>query len=137
MEINKIYHGDTFELINDIPDNSVDLILEDMPYGITACKWDVKIDLVKYWESRKRIIKDNGVIVLTASQPFTSFLVTSNIELFKYEWIWEKTKSTGFLDCSYRPMRSHENILNLLYWFQTQTMTAFTTLKNQLFYLNI
>lgn len=111
MEINKIYHGDSFELINDIPDNSVDLILEDMPYNQTRCEWDVKIDLEKYWESRKKIIKENGVIVLTASQPFTSFLVTSNIELFRYEWIWEKTKSTGFLDCSYRPMRSHENIL--------------------------
>ena len=111
LEINKIYCGDSFELIEQIEDNSIDMILEDMPYNITACKWDVKIDLEKYWESRKRIIKDNGVIVLTASQPFTSMLVMSNLDMFKYEWIWDKIKPSSFLTAKIEPLRKHESIL--------------------------
>jgi site-specific DNA-methyltransferase (adenine-specific) len=87
------------------------MILCDLPYGTTACKWDTIIPFEPLWEQYKRIIKDNGAIVLTASQPFTSALVMSNIKWFKYEWIWEKSKATGFLDCNKRPMKSHENIL--------------------------
>lgn len=90
METNKIYQGDCLELMKQIEDKSVDLILCDLPYGITACKWDCEIDLNKLWIEYKRIIKDKGAIILTASQPFTSKLVMSNLEMFKYEWIWEK-----------------------------------------------
>ena len=111
LEVNKIYHGDSLELINDIPDKSVDMILEDMPYNITACKWDVKIDLEQYWKSRKRIIKDNGVIVLTASQPFTSMLVMSNLKMFKYDWVLDKKSVTNFAAVKYQPLRRHESIL--------------------------
>jgi site-specific DNA-methyltransferase (adenine-specific) len=95
-----------------IPSKSIDMILCDLPwlYGTTACKWDTIIPFEPLWAQYKRLIKDNGAIVLTASQPFTSALVMSNVKMFKYELIWEKTKSTGFLDCAYRPMRSHENI---------------------------
>ena len=156
LELNKIYHGDCFELIEQIPDKSVDMIIEDMPYGTTACKWDqgkisedqklflkwfddipfsitfqnerylfywemvynfieklfkLPIDLAEYWQSRNRIIKDNGVIVLTASQPFTSLLVMSNLKMFKYEWIWYKNKSGNTFLYKISPMKRTENIL--------------------------
>ncbi len=103
--------GDCLERMSEIPDGSVDMVLCDLPYGTTACKWDSVIPFESLWEHYRRMCKKNAAIVLTASQPFTSALVMSNTEMFKYELIWEKTKSTGFLDCSYRPMRSHENIL--------------------------
>jgi len=85
--------------------------LADLPYNTTACHWDVLIPFEPLWEQYKRIIKDNGAIVLTASQPFTSKLVMSNIKMFKYEWIWEKNKATGHLDSKKKPMKAHENIL--------------------------
>jgi len=87
LEINKAYLGDCLELMKNIPDGSIDMILCDLPYGTTACKWDTIIPFEPLWEQYKRIIKDNGVIVLTASQPFTSVLVMSNIKMFKYECI--------------------------------------------------
>jgi site-specific DNA-methyltransferase (adenine-specific) len=94
LEINKIYNGDCLELMQEIKDKSIDMILCDLPYNLTRCKWDVMIPLDKLWEQYKRIIKDNGAIVLTACQPFTSMLVMSNLKMFRYEWIWEKTKAT-------------------------------------------
>ena len=94
-----------------IPDGSVDMILCDLPYGTTACKWDTIIPFEPLWEQYKRIIKDNGAIVLTASQPFTSALVMSNVKMFKYEWIWEKSKATGYLNSKIMPMVAHENVL--------------------------
>lgn len=97
MELNKIYNEDCLEGMKKIPDKSVDMILCDLPYGTTACKWDTIIDLDKLWKQYERIIKDNGAIVLTASQPFTSKLVMSNPNLFKYEWIWEKEQGVNFL----------------------------------------
>jgi DNA modification methylase len=103
--------GDCLERMKEIPDGSVDMVLCDLPYGTTACKWDSVISFEPLWEHYRRVCKKNAAIVLTASQPFTSALVMSNTEMFRYELIWEKTKSTGFLDCSYRPMRSHENVL--------------------------
>jgi len=111
LEHNEIYCGDSFELAEQVEDKSIDLILEDMPYNITACKWDVKIDLEKYWESRKRIIKDNGAIVLTASQPFTSVLVVSNLGMFKYCWHWNKGKAKNYLNARKQPMRIIEEIV--------------------------
>ena len=109
--LNKIIKGDCLEVMEDIPDKSIDMILCDLPYGTTACKWDVIIPFEPLWKQYKRIIKDNGAIVLTASQPFTSALVMSNIKWFKYEWIWEKTQATGMLNANKQPLKSHENIL--------------------------
>jgi site-specific DNA-methyltransferase (adenine-specific) len=97
--------------MKDIPDKSVDMILCDLPYGTTACKWDVIIPFEPLWEQYERIIKDNGAIVLTASQPFTSALVMSNPKWFKYCWVWVKTKASGHLDAKRKPMRKHEDIL--------------------------
>ena len=107
----ELMQGDCLEVMKDIEDKSVDMILADLPYGTTACKWDTIIPFEPLWEQYKRIIKDNGAIVLTASQPFTSALVTSNIKMFKYEWIWGKSKCGSPLSAKYRPMAKHENIL--------------------------
>jgi len=87
------------------------MIFCDLPYGTTKCKWDVVIPFEPLWEQYKRIIKPNGAIVLTASQPFTSALVMSNPKMFKYEWIWDKITGRGHLVAKYRPMAQHENIL--------------------------
>jgi site-specific DNA-methyltransferase (adenine-specific) len=107
----EILLGDCLELMKDIPNGSVDMILCDLPYGTTACKWDSIIDLNLLWNEYKRVIKDDGAIVLTASQPFTTKLISSNYEMFKYEWIWEKSKASNFLQASYMPLKAHENIL--------------------------
>ena len=111
LEINKIYCGDCLELMPLIDDKSINMILCDLPYGTTACKWDTVIPFEPLWDNYKRIIKDNGAIVLTASQPFTSKLVISNIKMFKYEWIWEKDGGSNFATVKYMPMKEHENIL--------------------------
>ena len=103
--------GDCLERMKEIPSGSVDLILTDPPYGTTACKWDSAIPLEPMWEQLKRIIKPNGAIVMTASQPFTSVLVASNLKMFKYEWIWEKAVGSNFAALKYQPMKEHENIL--------------------------
>ena len=103
--------GDCLEVMKYIPDNSIDMILCDLPYGTTACKWDTIIPFDKLWEQYERIIKDNGAIVLTGSQPFTSALIMSNPKLFKYELIWDKKTGLGFLDSKFRPLKSHENII--------------------------
>jgi site-specific DNA-methyltransferase (adenine-specific) len=107
----KLLHGDCLELMKDIPDKSIDMILCDLPYGTTACKWDTVIPFEPLWEQYKRIIKDNGAIVLTASQPFTSALVMSNPKWFKYEWIWEKNAGSNFASVRFQPMKEHENVL--------------------------
>ena len=107
----EILLGDCLELMKDIPDGSIDMILADLPYGTTACKWDTIIPFDKLWEQYERIIKPNGAIVLTASQPFTSALVMSNTKMFKYEWIWEKSKASNFLLAKKQPLKAHESIL--------------------------
>jgi site-specific DNA-methyltransferase (adenine-specific) len=96
--------------MNKIADKSVDLILTDPPYGTTACKWDSVIPFDKMWEQYERIIKDNGVIVLFGTEPFSSYLRISNIKLFKYDWIWDKKTGLGFLDSKFRPLKQHEII---------------------------
>jgi len=106
----EILLGDCLELMKDIPNGSIDMILCDLPYGTTACKWDVIIPFEPLWEQYERIIKDDGAIVLTASQPFTSALVMSNIKLFKYELIWYKSMPSGLSTANKRPMKYHENI---------------------------
>ena len=107
----EILLGDCLELMKDIPSGSIDMILCDLPYGTTACKWDTIIPFDKLWEQYERIIKPNGAIVLTASQPFSSALVMSNPKLFKYEWIWRKNTGTGFATAKYQPLRYHESVL--------------------------
>ena len=103
--------GDCLERMKEIPDKSVDLVLTDPPYGTTACKWDSIIPLEPMWEQLKRIIKPNGAIIMTASQPFTSVLVSSNLKMFKYEWIWEKAVGSNFASLKYQPMKEHESLL--------------------------
>jgi len=111
LELNKIYCIDALEGMKKLDDKSMDMILCDLPYGITQCKWDEVIPLEPLWEQYKRIIKDNGAIVLTASQPFTSMLVMSNPEMFKYCWIWVKNLKTGNLNARKQPMGGHEDIV--------------------------
>ena len=103
--------GDCLEIMKDIPDKSIDMILCDLPYGTTACKWDNIIPFEPLWEQYKRIIKDDGAIVLFGSQPFTSKLIMSNLEMFRYEWIWEKQKASNFMSAKYQPLKYHENIV--------------------------
>jgi len=104
-----LLHGDCLELMGEIPDGSVDMILCDLPYGTTQNKWDSVIPFEPLWAHYKRLCK--GAIVLTATQPFTSVLVTSNLRSFKYQWVWEKTIATGFLNAKKQPLRAHEDIL--------------------------
>lgn len=106
-----IHLGDCLELMKDIPDGSVDMILCDLPYGTTACKWDSVIPFDLLWAQYERIIKPNGAVVLTASQPFTSTLVMSNPKRFRYEWIWLKSRASLFQNAKKMPMKRHENVL--------------------------
>ena len=106
----KLLQGDCLELMKDIPNKSVDMILCDLPYGTTACKWDNVIPFEPLWEQYNRIIKDNGAIVLFGSEPFSSKLRLSNLKMYKYDWIYEKSKATLFTQCKKRPLNSHEYI---------------------------
>jgi site-specific DNA-methyltransferase (adenine-specific) len=104
-EINQVICGDCLEVMKDIPDKSIDMILCDLPYGTTACKWDTIIPFEPLWEQYKRIIKDNGAIVLFGSQPFTSALVMSNPKMFRYCGYWIKDKPSNFLMGRKQPLR--------------------------------
>jgi len=107
----ELINGDCLEEMKNIPDKSVDMILCDLSYGTTQNKWDSIIDLKLLWKQYSRIIKENSVIVLTASQPFTSALIMSNPKIFKYEWIWDKKLSSGHLNAKHQPMKRHESIV--------------------------
>ncbi len=112
MRTNSIlHHGDCIEFMKTLPDNSVDMVLTDPPYGTTACKWDSVIPFEPMWAELERVIKYKGAIVLFSSQPFTSALIMSNVKMFKYEWVWEKSKASNFLQASYMPLKAHENVL--------------------------
>ena len=100
--------GDCLERMKEIPDGSVDLILTDPPFGTTACKWDSIIPLEPMWEQLKRVIKPNGAIVLFGAEPFSSILRCSNLKMYKYDWVWNKTKTQHFAQAPYRPMTEHE-----------------------------
>ena len=106
----KLLHGDCLELMKDIPDKSIDMILADLPYGTTACKWDEIIPFEPLWEQYERVIKDNGAIILFGSEPFSSALRMSNIKSYKYDWIWKKNKPQGFLNAKKMPLKDYENI---------------------------
>ena len=119
----ELIKGNCLEAMNNIKDKSVDLILSELPYGTTdrfgaknsggtrIFKWDSVIPLDELWIHYKRILKNNGAVVLTADQPFTSILICSNLDWFKYEWIWKKDRTTGFLTANYRPMKQTEDIV--------------------------
>jgi len=107
---NRVFLGDCLEIMKDIPDSSVDMVMCDLPYGTTQCKWDTIIPLDKLWEQYNRVCKINAPIVLTSAQPFTSALIMSNPKYFKYNWIWEKSKATGYLNAKRMPMRAHEDV---------------------------
>lgn len=104
----ELWNGDCLQLMDNIPDKSIDMILCDLPYGTTQCKWDEIIPFEPLWKQYNRVIKDNGAIVLFAAEPFGSKLRISNIKNYKYDWIWDKVKGTGFLNAKRQPMRNHE-----------------------------
>lgn len=110
MELNKLYRGDCLEVMKSIPDKSIDMILCDLPYWTTACKWDSVIPFEPMWKELKRIIKPNGAIVMTASQPFTTTLIASNMKMFKYCWVWEKEQGVNFQLAKKQPLKVHEDI---------------------------
>ena len=109
--INKLILGDCLEKMKDISDKSIDMILTDLPYGITNNYWDSIINLEFMWNIFRRVLKESGVIALTASQPFTSMLVMSNKKMFKHEWIWQKNKAGNFLNTVREPFKEHESVL--------------------------
>ncbi len=109
--MSKVYHGDCFDFLPEIPDGSIDMALCDLPYGITKCKWDSVLPLDKLWKQYKRIVKPGGAIVLTANQPFTTTLISSNIKNYRHCWVWDKVHATGFQNAKHKPMMKHEDIL--------------------------
>ncbi len=111
IELNKTYNEDCLEGMKRIPDKSVDMILCDLPYGTTACKWDTIIPFEPLWEQYERVIRDNGAIVLTASQPFTSALIMSNIEMYHHCWVWNKRFAGNYAQAKRQPQRIHEDII--------------------------
>lgn len=106
-----IHHDDCLNAMKQLPDDHVDFVFADLPYGTTNNKWDVVLDLDALWDEYERVVKTNGAIVLSASQPFTSQLVMSKPEWFKYEWIWEKQRASNFMRAKHEPLKYHENIL--------------------------
>ena len=121
--------GDCLDRMKEIPSGSVDMILTDPPYGTTACKWDSIIPLEPMWEQLKRVIKPNGAIVMTASQPFTSILVCSNLRMFRYDLVYEKSHSSGHLNANRMPMRKHESIL--IFYKKQPTYNPQKEIKNK------
>ena len=107
----QLWQGDCLELMKDIPSGSIDMILCDLPYGITQNKWDCIIPLEPLWSEYWRVVKPNTAIVLTAAQPFTSALIMSQVDHFKYDWVWQKPKGTGFLNAKKMPMKDKEDIV--------------------------
>lgn len=111
IEPNNLYLGDCLELMKQIDDESVDAIICDLPYGQIACKWDSIIPFEKLWEHYTRIIKKNRAIVLFGAEPFSSKLRLSNLNWYKYDWVWIKTRATDFFNCKLKPMKKFENIM--------------------------
>lgn len=114
LKENEIYNMDCLNGMNQLEDKSVDMVLCDLPYGTTQCEWDTVIPFKPLWDQYKRIVKENGAIVLFGAEPFSSQLRLSNLENFKYDWIWDKVKGTGFLNAKRQPMRNHE-IISVFY----------------------
>ena len=102
--------GDCLELMKRIQNGSIDMVLSDLPYGTTRCRWDTPINLQELWKQYRRVVKKNGAIVLFSAQPFTTELISSNKAMYRYEWIWRKTQPSGFMNAKKMPLRTHENI---------------------------
>ena len=130
MKLIELWQGDCLELMKNIPDGSVDLVLTDPPYGTTACKWDSVIPFEPMWEQLKRIVKRGGAIVLFGSEPFSSLLRASNIDWYKYDWIWEKEQSSSGLQAKIAPMKKHENISVFFQAPTDDTTNAYQSLKD-------
>lgn len=111
FDYNKIICGNCFDILPQIPDDSVDLLFVDLPYGTTQASWDSILPLDKLWEQYNRIVKKNGAMLFTASQPFTTTLIASNINNYKYSWIWEKSKATNYLNAKKQPLRAYEEVV--------------------------
>jgi site-specific DNA-methyltransferase (adenine-specific) len=126
----QVFSGDCLELYKNIEPKSIDLICTDLPYGTTSCSWDSVLPLNKLWEMVNYLLKPNGTFITTASQPFTSVLVASNLEMFKYELIWHKSRKTGHVHAKNKPMKEHENILV----FSKGTTVHATQSKNRMIY---
>ena len=123
-----LIHGDCLDHMSYIPDKSINLIICDLPYGLTRNKWDIVIPFDQLWNHYNRIITDHGAIILFGSQPFTTLVISSNMKLFKYSLIWEKNKFSDFLNAKRKPMKIHEDICifykkqptyNIQYWYST------------------
>jgi len=110
LEINKVYLGDCIKIMPQIDNKSIDMILCDLPYGTVQCSWDTIIPFKPLWEQYNRIIKDDGAIVLTSVQPFTTKLISSNMDMFQYCWVWDKINAANFMHAKYHPLKSHEDI---------------------------
>ena len=108
--INNVFEGDCLEIMKQLPEKSIDMVLCDLPYGTTQNKWDSVIPLGELWQQYRRIVKDDGAIVLTSQGMFTAELMVSNPKMFRYKWIWEKSKSTNFLNAKKQPLRKHEDV---------------------------
>lgn len=108
--INQLFEGDCLKYLKQFPDNSIDMVLCDLPYGTTQNKWDSVIPLSMLWKEYERVVKDNGAIVLTSQGLFTAQLMMSNPKMFKYKWIWEKSKPTNFLNAKKQPLRKYEDV---------------------------
>jgi len=111
LELNQVYEGDCLEVMKGIDDGSVNMVMADPPYGTTACKWDSIIPLEPMWTQLKRVIKPNGAIVMTASQPFTTVLISSNMRMFKYCWVWDKKKGGNIMSLKWQPYKIHEDVI--------------------------
>lgn len=111
LDLNNVYYGDCLSLMDKIDDKSIDMILCDLPYGTTACKWDTTIPFEPLWEQYKRIRKDNCAIVLTGREPFTSIMISSNLKEYKHKWVWNKKQSGSFQNAKYMPLQIDEDII--------------------------
>ena len=118
--------GDCLELMKSIPDSSIDMVLCDLPYGSTQCKWDNIIPFESLWKEYNRVLKKNGAAVLFGTEPFSSYLRLSNIKNYKYDWIWDKVKGTGYLNAKKQPMRNYE-IISVFYKYQCTYNPQMTT----------
>ncbi len=106
----QLFQGDCLEIMKDIPDNSIDLVLCDLPYSVSACTWDKLIPVEKLWDQYKRVLKDDGVILLFGREPFSSLLRSSNLKMYKFDWYWVKPNGADFLNVKYKPFNVIETI---------------------------
>ena len=125
-----LHHGDCLEIMKDIPDNSIDMVLCDLPYGTTDCRWDSIIPFDELWNQYNRVSKENAAVVLFAAQPFTTKLIQSNLKHYRYNWYWKKNNVTGFSYARYQPMRCIEDICVFYRKYPTYNPQGLKEIKN-------